>query len=89
MDTFADWSKENELFGGTPKNPFVTTSRPDYNPRPDRRVPESCCDSGSNQVKNSLVKLFFFFDKVDKKDKQNVGTFHSCLFYAIYTVLSF
>ena len=50
MDDFADWSEENELFGGTPKS-WVTTSRPDYNPRPERRVPESCCDSSSNQVK--------------------------------------
>ena len=50
VDDFADWSEENELFGGTPKS-WVTTSRPDYNPRPERRVPESCCDSSSNQVK--------------------------------------
>jgi len=48
VNDLADWSEENELFGGTPKN-WATTSRPDFNPKPDRRVPESCCDSSSNQ----------------------------------------
>ena len=58
VNDLADWSEENELFGGTPKN-WATTSRPDFNPKPDRRVPESCCDSSSNQVKQLNSKQTF------------------------------